>query len=291
MTSSLLTDVPGTPPDGSGEFRRAIVRLPGWPDVDVLPARPERRALVWETVIVLGLSLGASAVYAIISIIDSLTKPVPLNQETTSINNSVVRDRPWLDLIYQAYYIVTPLVAVVLALFLLAQLRRPREGPFAVMGLDCTRPARDLGWSVVLAAVIGIPGVGLYVVAVAMNLNLNVTTDNLLAAWWTIPVYVLRAAMNGGLEEIVMVGYLLTRWRQAGWGPWPAIVASALIRGTYHLYQGFGGFVGNAIMGVVFGWFYAKTKRVWPLVIAHTLLDVVSFVGYSLLKDHLGWLR
>ena len=42
--------------------------------------------------------------------------------------------------------------------------------------------------------------------------------------------------------------------------------------------------------GLVFGWLYARTKRVMPLVIAHTLLDVVAFVGYALLKDHLPWL-
>jgi membrane protease YdiL (CAAX protease family) len=68
------------------------------------------------------------------------------------------------------------------------------------------------------------------------------------------------------------------------------VVTSALIRGSYHLYQGFGGFVGNAVMGLLFGWVYTRTRRVGPLVVAHTLLDVVAFVGYALLKDHLGWL-
>ena len=38
------------------------------------------------------------------------------------------------------------------------------------------------------------------------------------------------------------------------------IVTSALIRGSYHLYQGFGGFVGNVVMGVIFGWFYTRTN-------------------------------
>ena len=75
------------------------------------------------------------------------------------------------------------------------------------------------------------------------------------------------------------------RW--AG-GKWRIILTSALIRGSYHLYQGFGGFVGNLVMGLVFGWFYTRTKRVMPLVVAHTILDVVAFVGYALLKDHLG---
>ena len=87
-----------------------------------------------------------------------------------------------------------------------------------------------------------------------------------------------------------MIGYLFSRWGSVGWGKWRIILTSALIRGSYHLYQGFGGFVGNVVMGIIFGWFYTRTKRVMPLVIAHTILDVVAFVGYSLLRDRIGWL-
>ena len=43
-------------------------------------------------------------------------------------------------------------------------------------------------------------------------------------------------------------------------------------------------------MGIVFGWWYTRSKRVMPLVVAHTILDVVAFVGYALLRDRLSWL-
>ena len=68
------------------------------------------------------------------------------------------------------------------------------------------------------------------------------------------------------------------------------IAVSALVRGTYHLYQGFGGFVGNVIMGAIFGLIYLRWKRVGPLVVAHTLLDIAAFVGYALLAPHVDWL-
>ena len=84
--------------------------------------------------------------------------------------------------------------------------------------------------------------------------------------------------------------HLSYTWREAGWGTWRVIVTSALVRGTYHLYQGFGGFVGNVVMGLLFGWLYPRTKRVMPLVVAHTVLDVVAFVGYALVKPHVSWL-
>ena len=113
---------------------------------------------------------------------------------------------------------------------------------------------------------------------------------NLPDVWWAVPVLILAAAANGVLEEVVVVGYLLTRLRELGWRTWHAIAASALLRGSYHLYQGFGAFVGNAIMGVVFALFFLRTRRVLPLVIAHTLLDVAAFVGYSALRGRVGFL-
>jgi membrane protease YdiL (CAAX protease family) len=105
-----------------------------------------------------------------------------------------------------------------------------------------------------------------------------------------VPVLILSAVENGVLEEIVMIAYLLTRLRDLRLGWWTAILTSAVIRGSYHLYQGFGGFVGNLVMGLVFGYFFRRTRRVMPLIVAHSILDIVSFVGYALLKDHLGFL-
>ncbi|CQA10979.1 Abortive infection protein [Mycobacteroides abscessus] len=44
-------------------------------------------------------------------------------------------------------------------------------------------------------------------------------------------------------------------------------------------------------MGVVFGYVWHRTGRLWPLVVAHGVIDTVAFVGYALLRDHLGWLH
>ena len=95
---------------------------------------------------------------------------------------------------------------------------------------------------------------------------------------------VLAAIENAVLEEVIMVGYLFTRWRQIGWS-WPLIIGlSAVIRGSYHLYQGFGGFAGNIVMGLVLGLVFVRTRRVMPLVVCHSILDIVAFVGYSVLR-------
>jgi membrane protease YdiL (CAAX protease family) len=246
-----------------------------------------RRRHLTETVLVLGVSLGASAVWALLSIIDRLTRAEALSEQTAAMNTSVTPDRPWLDLTYQLVRIALPLVPVLLAIHLL---RRDDPDEPHTMGFDLRRPGQDLWRGAALAAVVGIPGLGLYLAAKGLGINTTVAAANLAGAWWTVPVLVLAAAQNAVLEEVVMVGYLFRRWGEAGWGTWQVILTSALIRGSYHLYQGFGGFVGNAVMGVVFGWVYTRTRRVMPLVVAHTILDVVAFVGYTLVEPHVSWL-
>jgi membrane protease YdiL (CAAX protease family) len=248
--------------------------------------RDERRGLRNETLLVLGVSLGASAVWSVLQIIERMTRAQPLAQQTTAMNSAVTPDRPWLDLAYQLAGIALPLVPVLLALYLLNRLHRPAvdvpAGRF--IGFDRTLPRRDALHGVALAAAIGIPGLGLYLVAKAIGINTQVAAANLADVWWSGPVLVLAAIENAVLEEVIMVGYLFTRWRQIGWS-WPVVIGiSAALRGTYHLYQGFGGFVGNLAMGVILGLFFLRTRRVMPLVLAHTLLDVVAFVGYTILK-------
>ncbi|MDR1852934.1 MAG: CPBP family intramembrane metalloprotease [Propionibacteriaceae bacterium] len=231
----------------------------------------------YELVLVLGISLGQSAVYSILSLLNKLTYQVPLNQQTTSMNNSVTPDRPWLDLLYQLAGIVFPMVPAFLALYLLKL-----TGDRAKIGFDLKRPGFDIGWGFGLAACIGIPGLGLFAVAKLLGLQTSISASNLAANWWTIPVLLGLALMNGVLEEIVMIAYLFDRLRKLKWKWVWIVVLSAGIRGTYHLYQGFGSFLGNFIMGVVFGVFYLKTRRVGALVATHFVLDAVSFVGYPL---------
>lgn len=262
----------------------APVRSPDDPGVP-------RRVVHVEILVVLGLSLGASAVWSLLRIVERLTRPTPLAQQTSSLNTSVTPERPWLDLTYQLVGIGLALVPVALVGYLLAHVARPAaQPPWRLLGLDLRRPGSDLGRGAVLAAAIGLPGLALYLAARALGLNTQVAAANLAAAWWTVPVLVLSAVQNAVLEEVVVVGYLLTRLGQAGWRWRYAVAASALVRGAYHLYQGFGGFVGNVVMGVVFALVWRRAGRVGPLVVAHALVDVVAFVGYAVLVDRVDWL-
>ena len=251
---------------------------PSTPGTPPVSDRAWRRRLTVEVWIVLGLSLGKSGVYALVNIVARLTDSTPLGQQTATLNASRAA-RPYLDLTYQLLSIGFALVPVALALYLLSA-----NGRSAVrrIGLDRTRPLRDLGVGVGLAALIGLPGLGLYVAGRALGITVEVQAAALGAAWWTVPVLVLSALQNALLEEVVVVGYLMERLRDLRWRTPAILVTSALVRGSYHLYQGIGPFVGNVVMGLVFAEYFRRRRRTMPLVVAHTVLDVVAFVGYAL---------
>jgi membrane protease YdiL (CAAX protease family) len=250
------------------------------------PAPGSAALLRWEIVAVFAVSLGASGLYALVSFIGSLTAHQSLGKQTAVLNGTLAPGRPLFDLFLQLLSIAIALAPVLLVFYLLA---RAGERPSSI-GLDASQPGRDLARGAVLAAVIGGSGLGLYLAAYHLGVELNVVAENLPDIWWRIPVLLLAAAQDGILEEVIVVGYLMSRLDKLGVKPWVAIAISAVIRGSYHLYQGAGAFVGNATMGVIFAYLYRRWGRVTPLIIAHTLIDAVAFVGYALLAGHVSWL-
>jgi membrane protease YdiL (CAAX protease family) len=244
------------------------------------------RVLGTELILVLALSLGASGVSALISFIGALTRPGGLKDQAANLNSSAAPGRPWLDLAWQLFGISTALVPVALvAHFLLREGSGLRE-----LGFDRSRPWSDLGRGTLVAAGIGSAGLAFYLAANASGFNLTVVPESLPEVWWKYPVLILSAVQNSVLEEVLVVGYLLRRLGQLGWSPMAALVASSVLRGSYHLYQGVGGFIGNVVMGVVFVLLYRRWGRVGPLVAAHALLDIGAFVGYAVLAGKVDWL-
>ncbi|MDK1474472.1 CPBP family intramembrane metalloprotease [Streptomyces sp. 549] len=244
-----------------------------------------------ELLLVLALSLGASAVSALISFTGSLTRPGGLRDQAANLNRSLAPDRPWLDLAWQLFSIGTALVPVLLVAHLLLRENASRDsGGMRLIGFDLRRPGFDLGRGAAVAAAIGGSGLLLYLGAHAAGANLTVVPESLPEVWWKFPVLIASAVQNSVVEEVIVVGYLLRRLDQLGWSPLAALAASSLLRGTYHLYQGIGGFVGNLVMGVIFVWLYRRWGRVGPLVAAHALIDIVAFIGYALLSGRVDWL-
>ena len=236
------------------------------------PPAADRRTLQEEVLVVLALSLLASAVYAILDLFSA-----PLHGVTVaSVNQST-------QLIRQVVAVVFSLAPVWLVVHLL---RRSGEGVQAI-GLAWDRPASDVRLGVALFAVVALGGLAIYLGSVALGVNRFVVPVPPLGHWWTVPVLLLNAAAAALLEEVIVLGYLITRLRQLGWSPVAAVAASAVLRGSYHLYQGWGGFAGNLAMGILFGTLFLRVRRTWPFVIAHFLLDTAAGIGFILFRHHL----
>ena len=137
----------------------------------------------------LGLSLGQSAVYSVLRIIERLTReplasrldPQPLRDAGPAVARPDLpagrhRLRPGAGA-------ARPLPAAAGA----------TARPAAPIGLDLRRPGFDLGFGALVALGIGVPGLGLYLGARALGLNTEVQASGLADSWWTVPVLVLSA--------------------------------------------------------------------------------------------------
>ena len=245
----------------------------------------QRRLVSTEVLVALTVTLGLSALRSGLSLLDALLAPVPLAQQQVALAAPQARQ----DLVDLALQLTTVLQLVGWGALGAYLLLRAGVRPAAV-GLDGRHPGRDALHAAALAALIGIPGLGVYLGARALGVSVTIAVSTLTDTWWRIPVLVATAAANAWAEELVMVGYLLTRLRALGWSENRALGAQALLRGAYHLYQGLGGFAGNLAMGLVFGRLWQRHNRLWVLVGAHTLIDVVAFVGYAVLHGRVAWL-
>ncbi len=95
---------------------------------------PSRRRLRIEVWIVLGLSLGQSAVYSVVQLLDKMTR-APLAEGTSTLNRSQ-STREYFDLTYQLLDIVFALVPVAAGDLL------PHRAP-AGRGVAAPRPSAD----------------------------------------------------------------------------------------------------------------------------------------------------
>lgn len=243
----------------------------------------DRRGLRIEIGVMLAVTFGVSAVTAILQLLDGVLSG--LAGRRVRLNPNLSR----YDLINLGLNLASVAQLVAWGALGLYLLWRSGTSP-ARLGLGRVRWRSDILGGLGLAALIGIPGLLLYLAARWLGMNAQVEPSALHDTWWRIPVLIFSAFANGFAEEVVVVGYLITRLKQLGLSQNRSILISSVLRGMYHLYQGFGAGLGNLMMGLIFGYAWCRTGRLWPLVIAHGVIDTVAFVGYVALAGHVGWL-
>jgi len=88
--------------------------------------------------------------------------------------------------------------------------------------------------------------------------------------WW-----VAVSLTAGVCEEIVYRGFLIPYFMGAP-ASFPvtlAMIASSLVFGLAHIYQGVRGAIGTAILGMVFAVLFVTTGNLWVPIVLHALID------------------
>lgn len=103
------------------------------------------------------------------------------------------------------------------------------------------------------------------------------------AAWLTgglSPLTLLAMMLFVGYyEEVLARGLILERCRIVFQARWPAVVVSSLLFGLGHAYQGWFGVVQTALIGLVFATLVLRWGRLWPVIIAHGLINFVALMA------------
>ena len=81
------------------------------------------------------------------------------------------------------------------------------------------------------------------------------------------------AAVDAVFEELFACAYVISALKEKRSAAF-ALNVSILLRVGLHVYQGVYGALIGAAWGVVFGYWYVKSGRVWPLFVAHAALFI-----------------
>jgi len=105
----------------------------------------------------------------------------------------------------------------------------------------------------------------------------GIAHNPLLIAIWLGPVVWIGVAMFEELTRVFMLNRLWKIWPQPA-AVWLALVFSAGLFGLVHIYQDPLSMVFISVQGLLYGWYYLRYGRVWPLIIAHALYDSLQVI-------------
>jgi membrane protease YdiL (CAAX protease family) len=244
------------------------------------PARPvapqDRRRLVFEMLIV----LAVFPLPYVISALQDLTgyllgegagKRIPI-----LFAGHVAAGFPFILL-----QVLLPLAAAALVLYLLS-VPGGDGGPSAI-GLDRRNLRGDLALVLPVFLVCNlIPILGGGLLLEALGVHAPSPSTGGLPAYYSV-AYVAMAIVAGVVEELVVLGYLVRRLEQLGLKPVFVVLIAVAVRGSYHLYYGWG-VLPILVWATVTVLVYRRFRRLWPFVFVHMAWDSGLFLAGHFLE-------
>ena len=99
-----------------------------------------------------------------------------------------------------------------------------------------------------------------------------------LPLWFRAIQAVLIAVTAGVTEEIVVRGYAQTRLEQLRAPTAVILLLPTALWGVLHVYQGVGAALTIFGLGLMYAWYFNRTRRLWPLILAHILFDLTQLI-------------
>jgi uncharacterized protein len=99
-----------------------------------------------------------------------------------------------------------------------------------------------------------------------------------LPLWFRALQAVLIAVTAGVTEEIVVRGYAQTRLEQLRAPAAVILLVPTALWAVLHVYQGLGAGLTIFGLGLMYAWYFQRTRRLWPLILAHILFDMTQLV-------------
>jgi uncharacterized protein len=99
-----------------------------------------------------------------------------------------------------------------------------------------------------------------------------------LPLWFRALQAVLIAVTAGVTEEIVVRGYAQTRLEQLRASTAVILLVPTALWAVLHVYQGLGAALTIFGLGLMYAWYFQRTRRLWPLILAHVLFDMTQLV-------------
>jgi len=163
-------------------------------------------------------------------------------------------------------------------LLALLTLLRLRDWPLSHIGIRPTLMGTLVGAGLAAAAYLAY--VAVFLVAAILSPYVQQIADEraFVTAGLDLALIIAVSVVNPIFEEVFVCGYVISALMGRR-GFWTAVNVSIGLRLAYHLYQGPIGVISIIPLGLVFAYWYARTGRLWPVVVAHAIFDLVALLN------------
>jgi uncharacterized protein len=173
----------------------------------------------------------------------------------------------------QSVIIYELVVAAILLTFL-----RIRKWTLQSFGVNASPQGTLVGVGLAAAAYLAYVVVFLVSAGLSPYVAQTFAHQTLVAPGLNVALVIAASIVNPVFEELFVCGYVVTALREHR-GFWTAVNISIAIRLLYHLYQGPIGVLSIIPLGFVFAYWYGRTARLWPVIVAHAIFDFFGLLA------------